>query len=74
MTEQRTSWLSDVVVWQKPTQHYKAIILHLKINLKKERERKHEVAGTSRAFRGTQDVLLQEEVDELHSKSAPDLL
>ena len=28
-------WLIHVVVWQKPTQHCKAIILQLKINLKK---------------------------------------
>ena len=27
-------WLIHVVLWQKPTQHYKAIILQLKINLK----------------------------------------
>ena len=28
-------WLIHVDVWQKPTQYYKAIILQLKINLKK---------------------------------------
>ena len=27
-------WLIHVVLWQKPTRHYKAIILQLKINLK----------------------------------------
>ena len=32
-------WLIHVDVWQKPTQHYKAIILQLKINkLKKKTE------------------------------------
>ena len=25
-------WLIHVVLWQKPTQHCKAIILHLKVN------------------------------------------
>ena len=34
-TEQQTSWLTDVVVWQKPTQHYKAIIPQLKMKIKK---------------------------------------
>ena len=29
-------WLIYVVVWQKPTQHCKAIILQLKINKKKQ--------------------------------------
>ena len=29
-------WLIHVDAWQKPTQHCKAIILHLKIDLKKE--------------------------------------
>ena len=29
-------WLIQVVVWQEPTQYYKAIILQLKINLKKD--------------------------------------
>ena len=29
-------WLIHVVVWQKPTQHCKAIILQLKINFKKD--------------------------------------
>ena len=28
-------WLNGVDVWQKPTQHCKAIILQLKINIKK---------------------------------------
>ena len=28
-------WLIHVVVWQKPTEYYKAIILQLKINFKK---------------------------------------
>ena len=28
-------WLIHVVVWQKPTQHRKATILQLKINVKK---------------------------------------
>ena len=27
-------WLTHVVVWQKPTQHCKAVILQSKINLK----------------------------------------
>ena len=27
-------WLIHIVVWQKPTQQWKAIILQLKINLK----------------------------------------
>ena len=27
-------WLIHIVVWQKPTQHCKAIILQLKINLR----------------------------------------
>ena len=30
-------WLIHVDVWQKPTQDYKAIILQLKINSKKEK-------------------------------------
>ena len=30
-------WQIHIVVQQKPTQHCKAIILHLKINLKKNR-------------------------------------
>ena len=29
-------WLIYVDVWQKPTQYYKAIVLQLKINLKKK--------------------------------------
>jgi len=29
-------WLMHTVVWQKVTQHCKAIILQLKLNLKKE--------------------------------------
>ena len=29
-------WLIHIAVWQKPTQHCKAIILQLKINLKKD--------------------------------------
>ena len=29
-------WLIHVGVWQKPTQYFKAIILQLKINLKKK--------------------------------------
>ena len=28
-------WLVHIVVWQNPTKHYKAVILQLKINLKK---------------------------------------
>ena len=35
-------WVIHVVVWQKPTQHCKAIILQLKVNLKKECVRKKE--------------------------------
>ena len=31
-------WLIHVAIWQKPTQHCKAVILRLKINLKKERK------------------------------------
>ena len=30
-------WLIHVVIWQKPTQCWKAIILQLKINLKRKR-------------------------------------
>ena len=29
-------WLIHIVVWQKPTQHYKAIILQLKIQINKK--------------------------------------
>ena len=29
-------WLNHVVVWQKPIQHCKAIILQLKIEIKKQ--------------------------------------
>ena len=29
-------WMIYVDIWQKPTQHYKAIILQLKINIKKK--------------------------------------
>ena len=32
--------LTHIVVWQKPTQHWKAIILQLKINLKKGKKLK----------------------------------
>ena len=35
-------WLIHVVVWQKPTQYCKAIILQLKINFKKK-ERKYTI-------------------------------
>ena len=28
-------WLVHIVLWQKPKQHYKAILLQLKINFKK---------------------------------------
>ena len=31
-------WLIHITVWQKPTQHYKAIILQLKIKKKKVRQ------------------------------------
>ena len=31
-------WLIHVVVWQKTAQHYKAIILQIKINLKKKQQ------------------------------------
>ena len=33
-------WLIRVDVWQKPTQHSKAIILQLKINVENEMKRK----------------------------------
>ena len=36
MTEQLHVWLIHINVWQKPTQHCKAIILQLKINFLKK--------------------------------------
>ena len=36
MTERLHIWLIHVDVWQKPTQHCKAIILQLKINFLKK--------------------------------------
>jgi len=33
-------WLIHVDVWQKPTQHSKAIILQLKINVENEMKKK----------------------------------
>ena len=35
-------WLIHIDVWQKPTQYHKAIILQLKINLKKRSQRPRE--------------------------------
>ena len=32
-------WLFHVVVWEKPTQHYKAIILQLKVKKKKKKKK-----------------------------------
>ena len=34
-------WLIHVVVWQKPTEHCKAILPQLKINLKKKNVKKN---------------------------------
>ena len=34
-------WLTHVVIWQKPTHYCKAIILQLKIKLKKEEYKKN---------------------------------
>ena len=36
-------WLIHVVVCQKPTQHYKAIILQLKIIFNEKKERKADI-------------------------------
>ena len=39
-------WLIHVYVWQNPTQYRKAIILQLKINLKRERKIKGIISAT----------------------------
>ena len=39
-------WLFHVVVWEKPTQHYKAIILQLKVKKKKKRPNEPELCET----------------------------
>ena len=45
-------WLIHVDVWQKPTQHCKAIILQLKINkLKKKKNRLREVRSLAQGHR-----------------------
>ena len=42
-------WLIQVVLWQKPTQHCKAIILQLKINFKKRKEKNKMTAVVARS-------------------------
>ena len=40
-----TLWLIHSIVWQKPTQYWKAIILQLTINFKKEIQMKSKHSG-----------------------------
>ena len=59
-------WLIHIDVWQKPTLYCKAIILHLKINLKIAQEKKKTVNThlTSRRISKTIKEILKREEEQ----------